>query len=72
MKNNLKNNCPRTTVSLQLSVDVVETLKEIAKHKKLARYQTLIVSYISLGIRSDIRMKDVDDAFSVWFPDSKD
>lgn len=38
---------------MRIPVDVVESLKEIAPHKGLKGYQTLLKAYISEGLRKD-------------------
>lgn len=42
-----------TVITLRIPVDVVDSLKEIAPHKGLTGYQTLLKAYISEGLRKD-------------------
>ena len=42
-----------TSITLRIPVDVVDSLKEIAPHKGVAGYQTLLKAYISEGLRLD-------------------
>jgi len=53
LKKRLAKDRPMTTITLRIPVDVVESLKEIAPHKGLSGYQTLLKSYISEGLRRD-------------------
>ncbi len=53
LKKRLVKDRPMTTITLRIPVDVVASLKEIAPHKGLAGYQTLLKSYISEGLRKD-------------------
>lgn len=53
LKKRLDKDRPMTTITLRIPVDVVDALKEIAPHKGLAGYQTLLKSYISEGLRRD-------------------
>lgn len=53
LKKRLDKDRPMTTITLRIPVDVVESLKEIAPHKGLAGYQTLLKAYISEGLRKD-------------------
>lgn len=52
-KKRLDKDRPMTTITLRIPVDVVDALKEIAPHKGLSGYQTLLKSYISEGLRKD-------------------
>ena len=42
-----------TSITLRIPVDVVDSIKEIAPHKGMAGYQTLLKAYISEGLRLD-------------------
>lgn len=53
LKKRLDKDRPMTTITLRIPVDVVDSLKEIAPHKGLAGYQTLLKAYISEGLRKD-------------------
>ncbi|OIO82731.1 MAG: hypothetical protein AUJ90_00970 [Gallionellaceae bacterium CG1_02_60_948] len=53
LKKRLNKDRPMTTITLRIPVDVVESLKEIAPHKGIAGYQTLLKAYISEGLRKD-------------------
>ena len=53
LKKRLNKDRPMTTITLRIPVDVVDSLKEIAPHKGLSGYQTLLKSYISEGLRKD-------------------
>ena len=53
LKKRLDKDRPMTTITLRIPVDIVESLKEIAPHKGLAGYQTLLKAYISEGLRKD-------------------
>jgi hypothetical protein len=53
LKKRLDKDRPMTTITLRIPVDIVESLKEIAPHKGLSGYQTLLKSYISEGLRRD-------------------
>jgi hypothetical protein len=53
LKKRLDKDRPMTTITLRIPVDVVDALKEIAPHKGLSGYQTLLKSYISEGLRKD-------------------
>lgn len=53
LKKRLVKDRPMTTITLRIPVDVVDSLKEIAPHKGLAGYQTLLKAYISEGLRQD-------------------
>jgi len=53
LKKRLDKDRPMTTITLRIPVDVVESLKELAPHKGLSGYQTLLKSYISEGLRRD-------------------
>ena len=53
LKKRLDKGRPMTTITLRIPVDVVDSLKEIAPHKGLAGYQTLLKAYISEGLRKD-------------------
>lgn len=53
LKKRLDKDRPMATITLRIPVDVVDSLKEIAPHKGLAGYQTLLKAYISEGLRKD-------------------
>ncbi len=53
IKTRLNKNCPTTEVTLKLPVDVIDSLQQIAQHKKLMDYQALLRSYIGEGLRQD-------------------
>lgn len=51
---------PMTTITLRIPVDVVESLKAVAPHKGFSRYQTLLKSYLSEGLRRDEALYGAD------------
>ena len=53
LKKRLLKDRPMTSITLRIPVDVVDSLKEIAPHKGMAGYQTLLKAYISEGLRAD-------------------
>ena len=53
LKKRLVKDRPMTSITLRIPVDVVDSLKEIAPHKGMAGYQTLLKAYISEGLRAD-------------------
>ena len=53
MKTRLSKDRERTSITLRIPVDVVESMKEIAPHKGFSGYQALLKSYISEGLRRD-------------------
>lgn len=53
LKKRLTKDREMTTITMRIPVDVVESLKEIAPHKGLKGYQTLLKAYISEGLRKD-------------------
>lgn len=53
LKRRLSKDRPMTSITLRIPVDVVESLKEIAPHRGLLGYQTLLKAYISEGLRRD-------------------
>ena len=53
LKKRLVKDRPMTSITLRIPVDVVDSLKEIAPHKGMAGYQTLLKAYISEGLRVD-------------------
>ena len=53
LKKRLAKDRPVTSITLRIPVDVVDSLKAIAPHKGFSRYQTLLKSYISEGLRRD-------------------
>ena len=53
LKKRLLKDRPMTSITLRIPVDVVDSLKEIAPHKGMAGYQTLLKAYISDGLRLD-------------------
>ena len=53
LKKRLAKDRPRTSITLRIPVDVVESLKAIAPQKGLSGYQTLLKAYISEGLRRD-------------------
>lgn len=53
LKKRLLKDRPMTSITLRIPVDVVDSLKEIAPHKGMAGYQTLLKAYISEGLRLD-------------------
>ena len=53
LKKRLVKDRPMTSITLRIPVDVVDSLKEIAPHKGMAGYQTLLKAYISDGLRLD-------------------
>lgn len=44
---------PMTTITMRIPVDMLESLREIAPRKGFSKYQTLLKSYISDGLRRD-------------------
>ncbi|MGB7650591.1 MAG: hypothetical protein WBL62_05275 [Gallionella sp.] len=53
LKKRLTKDRAMTVITLRIPVDVVDSLKEIAPHKGLTGYQTLLKAYISEGLRKD-------------------
>ena len=53
LKKRLAKDRPRTSITLRIPVDVVESLKAIAPQKGFGGYQTLLKAYISEGLRRD-------------------
>ena len=53
LKRQLIKDRPMTSITLRISVDVVDSLKEIAPLKGVSGYQTLLKAYISEGLRQD-------------------
>ena len=53
LKKRLTKDRAMTVITLRIPVDVVDALKEIAPHKGLTGYQTLLKAYISEGLRKD-------------------
>jgi antitoxin HicB len=49
----LKKDLPTTTISMQIPVDVLDSLKAIAPTRGFNAYKTLLKSYISDGLRRD-------------------
>lgn len=59
IKKRLRKNRTMTTISMRLSEDVIEDLKEIAPALGFSGYQPLIRAYIGQGLRKDIaRIED--------------
>jgi len=53
LRKRLKKNRPITTISMQIPIDVLDSLKAIAPSRGFNAYQTLLKSYISDGLRRD-------------------
>jgi uncharacterized DUF497 family protein len=53
LKKRLKKNRARTTITMRIPVDVVESRKAVAPMRGFTAYQTLLKSYISEGLRRD-------------------
>ena len=53
LKIRLKKDRPRTTITLRIPADVVESLTAVAAMRGFSDYQTLVKSYISKGLRRD-------------------
>jgi hypothetical protein len=53
LKKRLTKDRPRTTITMRIHEDVVETLKAIAPMRGLPGYQTLLKLYITEGLRRD-------------------
>jgi hypothetical protein len=53
IKTRLTQDCPMTSITLRIPVDVVGSMKEIAQQRGFSGYQTLLKSYISEGLRHD-------------------
>ena len=53
LKKRLKKDRARTTITMRIPTDVVESLKMVAPMKGFTAYQTLLKSYISEGLRRD-------------------
>jgi hypothetical protein len=53
LRKRLKKDRPITTVTMRIPVDVIESLKEIARMRGFAAYQTLLKSYVSKGVSRD-------------------
>lgn len=53
IKTRLAKDRPMTTITLQIPVDVLDSLKDIAPQKGFSDYQPLLKSYISEGLRRD-------------------
>ena len=53
IKTRLNKGRPMTTVTLQIPVDVVESLKGIAPQRGFSGYQPLLKAYVSEGLRND-------------------
>jgi hypothetical protein len=53
LKKRLRKDRVRTTITMRIPVDVVESLKALAPLKGFTAYQTLLKSYISEGLRRD-------------------
>lgn len=49
----LKKDLPTTTISAQTPIDVMDSLKAIARTRGFNTYKTLLKSYISDGLRRD-------------------
>jgi hypothetical protein len=53
LRKRLKKDRPTTTISMQIPVDVLDSLKAIAPTRGFNAYQTPLKSYISDGLRRD-------------------
>lgn len=53
LKNRLRKDRPMTSITMRIPMDVVDSLKEIAPHRGMTGYQTLLKSYLSEGLRRD-------------------
>lgn len=53
IKTRLTKDRPKTSITLRIPVDVVESMKEIAPQRGFSGYQALLKSYIGDGLRRD-------------------
>lgn len=53
LRKRLKKNRPTTTISMRIPMDVLDSLKTIARTRGFNAYETLLKSYISDGLRRD-------------------
>jgi hypothetical protein len=58
LRRRLKKDRPTTTITMQIPVDVIESLKTVAAARGFTAYQTLLRSYISDGLRRDEEESD--------------
>ena len=56
LKKRLVKDRPQTTVTIRITIDVVDAMKEIAPRKGFSGYQALLKSYVSEGLRRDEAM----------------
>lgn len=57
LKNRLTRERPMTSITLQIPVDVVDSMKAIAPLRGFSGYQTLLKAYIGEGLRRDEALK---------------
>lgn len=53
IKARLTKDRPMTTITLRVPVDVVQSLKDVARHRGFTGYPALLKAYISDGLRHD-------------------
>lgn len=53
LKTRLTKDRPMVSITIRMPVDAVESMKSIAPKKGLSGYQSLLMSYVSDGLRKD-------------------